>query len=229
MTTLKLGSQGAEVKTLQAALNKAGRYGLLVDGVFGKKTEAAVTNFQRANSLSVDGIVGAKTWSKLGYETTDEVSPGGRTINKIILHCTATPEGEDFSIESINNSHKARKFSYYIDPDTMEKCYIGYHYIILRDGTIIRCRPENVRGCHTSNHNYDSIGIAYIGGCPARSVKDWNKKSKDTRTDAQKAAIIKLVRELKGKYGNPEVYGHRDFAAKACPSFDARIEFKNFK
>lgn len=229
MTTLKLGSQGAEVKTLQAALNKAGRYGLLVDGVFGKKTEAAVTNFQRANSLSVDGIVGAKTWSKLGYETADAVSHGGRTINKIILHCTATPEGEDFSIESINNSHKARKFSYYIDPDTMEKCYIGYHYIILRDGTIIRCRPENVRGCHTSNHNYDSIGISYIGGCPARSVKDWNKKSKDTRTDAQKAAIIKLVRELKGKYGNPEVYGHRDFAAKACPSFDARIEFKNFK
>ena len=183
----------------------------------------------RSNDLSVDGIAGAKTWSKLGYETADEVTPGGRTIKKIILHCSATPEGEDYSIDTIDHSHKARNFSYYIDPDTKEKHYIGYHYIIKRDGTIVRCRPENVRGCHTSNHNYDSIGICYIGGCPARSVKDWNKQGKDTRTEAQKASINKLVRELKGKYGNPEVYGHRDFAAKACPSFDARTEFKNFK
>lgn len=223
MKTIRIGSVGEDVKILQTQL------GILVDGVFGAKTETAVKDFQKSNGLSVDGVVGAKTWSKLGYETADEVTPGGRTINKIILHCTATPEGEDFSIESIDNSHKARNFSYYIDPDTTKKCHIGYHYIILRDGTIVRCRPENVRGCHTSGHNYDSISIAYIGGCPTRSVKDWNNKSKDTRTVAQKAAIIKLVRELKGKYGNPEVYGHRDFAAKACPSFDARTEFKNFK
>ena len=229
MTTLKLGSKGAEVKTLQTALNKACAYGLTVDGVFGKKTEAAVKDFQKRNDLSVDGIAGAKTWSKLGYETADEVTPCGRTIKKIILHCSATPEGEDYSIDTIDHSHKARNFSYYIDPETKEKHYIGYHYIIKRDGTIVRCRPENVRGCHTSNHNFDSIGICYIGGCPARSVKDWNKQGKDTRTEAQKASINKLVRELKGKYGNPEVYGHRDFAAKACPSFDARTEFKNFK
>lgn len=229
MKTLRIGSKGAEVKTLQAKLNTVCPYGLVVDGVFGAKTEAAVKDYQKHNDLSVDGIVGAKTWSKLGFETVDEVTPGGRVINKIILHCTATPEGEDYSIDSIDNSHKARNFSYYIDPDTKKKRYIGYHYIILRDGTIVRCRPENVRGCHTSNHNYDSIGISYIGGCPARSVKDWNKKGKDTRTEAQKASIIKLVRELKGRYGNPEVYGHRDFAAKACPSFDARTEFKNFK
>ncbi|MDE5774186.1 MAG: N-acetylmuramoyl-L-alanine amidase [Muribaculaceae bacterium] len=226
MTTLKIGSKGGDVKTLQTALNKYG-HGLTVDGVFGAKTETAVKNFQKANELSVDGIVGAKTWSKLGYETADEVTPGGRTINKLIVHCTATPEGEDYSIDSINNSHKARNFSYYIDPDTKEKRHIGYHYIIQRDGTIVRCRPENVRGCHTSNHNYDSIGISYIGGCPERSVKDWDKKGKDTRTEAQKASIVKLLKELKGRYRNAEIYGHRDFAAKACPSFDARTEYKH--
>lgn len=226
MNTLKIGSKGDAVKTLQEALNKYG-YNLIVDGIFGVKTEIAVKNFQKSNDLSVDGIAGAKTWSKLGYETADEVIPGRRTINKLIVHCSATPEGEDYSIDSIDNSHKARKFSYYIDPDTKEKRYIGYHYIILRDGTIIRCRPENVRGCHTSNHNYDSIGISYIGGCPARSVKDWNKKDKDTRTEAQKASIVKLLKELKGRYCSAEIYGHRDFAAKACPSFDARTEYKH--
>ena len=45
MTTLKLGSKGAEVKTLQTALNKACPYGLTVDGVFGKKTEDGCQGF----------------------------------------------------------------------------------------------------------------------------------------------------------------------------------------
>lgn len=227
MITLKKGSRGSEVKTLQTALNLAGSYGLSVDGIFGAKTDEAVRDFQKSNELSVDGIAGAKTWSKLGYETADEIIPGGRTINKLIVHCTATPEGEDYSIDSIDNSHKARNFSYYIDPDTKQKRYIGYHYIILRDGTIVRCRPENVRGCHTINHNSDSIGISYIGGCPPRSVKNWNMQGKDTRTDAQKTSILTLLKELKGRYKKAGIYGHRDFAAKACPSFDARTEYKD--
>ncbi len=227
MTTLKSGSKGAEVKTLQTALNNAGQYGLTVDGVFGKKTETAVKDFQRCHDLSVDGIAGAKTWSKLGYETADEVSPCSRMITKLIVHCTATPEGEDFTVDAVNASHKARGFSYYIDPDTKQRRYIGYHYIILRDGTIVRCRPENVRGCHTANHNAESIGVCYVGGCPSRSVKNWSMQGKDTRTEAQKAAIISLLKELRKRYRGAAIYGHRDFAAKACPSFDARKEYAN--
>ena len=227
MKTLRKGSTGSEVKTLQTALNSVGGDGLSVDGVFGARTEEAVRAYQKLNGLSVDGIAGPKTWSKLGYETADEVSPGGRSIRKLIVHCSATPEGEDYSIDTIDRSHKARNFSYYIDPDTKQKRYIGYHYIILRDGTIVRCRPENVRGCHTSDHNYDSIGVCYIGGCPARAVKDWNKQGKDTRTKEQKASLVALLKELKAKYPKAEIYGHRDFAAKACPSFDAKNEYKN--
>ncbi len=229
MTTLKLGSKGEDVKTLQTKLNTFCPYGLTVDGIFGGKTETAVKDFQKHNDLSVDGIVGAKTWSKLGVETADEVTPAGRTINKLIVHCAATPEGEDYSVDTIDASHKARQFSYYIDPDTKQKRYIGYHYIIQRNGTIVRCRPENVRGCHVSNHNYDSIGVCYIGGCPPRSVQDWNKKAKDTRTTEQKASLLMLLKELKARYPKAAIYGHRDFAAKACPSFDAKAEYKNIK
>lgn len=83
MTILKKGSRGDEVRKLQAKLN------LKADGIFGPKTELAVKAFQKANDLSVDGIVGAKTWSKLGYETADEVTSGGRTINKLVVHCAA--------------------------------------------------------------------------------------------------------------------------------------------
>lgn len=227
MITLKKGSKGEEVKALQTALNRVCPYGLVVDGIFGAKTEEAVKDYQKANGLSVDGIAGAKTWSKLGYETADEVTPGFRTINKLIVHCTATPEGEDYSIDAIDNSHKTCNFSYYIDPDTKQKRYIGYHYIIQRNGTIVRCRPENVRGCHTSNHNYDSIGVCYIGGCPPRTVKDWNKQGKDTRTKEQKASLLMLLKELKARYPKAEIYGHRNFAAKACPSFDAKTEYEH--
>ena len=62
--TLKMGSKGPDVKKLQEILNKKG-YNLTVDGDFGKLTKASVMNFQRANGLTDDGIVGPKTWNKL--------------------------------------------------------------------------------------------------------------------------------------------------------------------
>ena len=83
MTTLKRGSSGADVKTLQGKLN------LAQDGIFGPITEEAVRDFQKRKGLTVDGIVGAKTWAALGVVTAQKK----RTITVIILHCTATPEG----------------------------------------------------------------------------------------------------------------------------------------
>ena len=62
--TLKMGSKGPDVKNLQTILNSKG-YSLVVDGEFGPSTQAAVKNFQRANGLTDDGIVGPKTWEKL--------------------------------------------------------------------------------------------------------------------------------------------------------------------
>lgn len=60
MTTLRYGAKGAEVKYLQGLLG-----GLNPDGVFGKKTEAAVKGYQSSHGLTADGIVGPKTWAKL--------------------------------------------------------------------------------------------------------------------------------------------------------------------
>ena len=85
MTILKKGSKGAEVKTLQQKLN------LMADGIFGSLTEEAVKEFQKNNWLTADGIVGQKTWDKLG------VSYNPRNIKEIIIHCSATPEGKDFT------------------------------------------------------------------------------------------------------------------------------------
>lgn len=132
-----------------------------------------------------------------------------RTINKIIIHCAATPEGKDFTVQQIREWHV--KGNGWRD--------IGYHFIIYRDGSIHKGRAIEQAGAHTSGYNANSIGICYIGGCAADG-----KTPKDTRTEAQRAALIKLVAELKASYPSATVHGHNEFAAKACPSFNVQKE-----
>jgi mannosyl-glycoprotein endo-beta-N-acetylglucosaminidase len=64
LPTLRLGSEGKDVRYLQTILNYYG-YSLKIDGIFGKKTEDAVKKFQKSRRLRVDGIVGPKTWTAL--------------------------------------------------------------------------------------------------------------------------------------------------------------------
>ena len=192
MSTLKLGSRGAEVRSLQSALS------LHVDGIFGPITEEAVKVFQKERRLNPDGIVGPKTWAAIGSV------PVRRTITEIIVHCTATPEGRDFSVEQIRQCHLARGFS-----------DIGYHYVVYRDGSVHVGRKEAVVGAHCTGHNTCSIGVCYVGG----EVADGSHKPKDTRTPAQRKALRELVASLKSKYPAATVHGHYEFANKACPSF----------
>ena len=97
---------------------------------------------------------------------------------------------------------------------------IGYHYVIDLDGTIEPGRPLETAGAHCTGHNADSIGVCYIGGC------DKKMQPKDTRTDAQKASLLLLLKYLVAKYPGVTIYGHRDFANKSCPSFDAKKEYE---
>ena len=196
---LKLGSKGNEVKLLQEKLN------LKADGVFGPLTEEAVKDFQRSNGLEVDGIVGNNTLSKLN------LSVNKRNIKELIVHCSATPEGKDYSVDTIRQWHLQRGFS-----------DIGYHYVIYRDGSIHIGRDESIIGAHCTGHNTNSIGVCYIGGCASDG-----KTPKDTRTLQQKESLLSLLKTLKIKYPNAKIYPHYKFAAKACPSFNAEEEYKN--
>lgn len=196
----KIGSRGEAVKLIQAKLN------CIPDGIFGKITDEAVRAFQKAHNLSVDGIVGEKTLKALKLYPINT-----RKIDYIIVHCTATKPNQDWTVDDIRRCHvKERGFS-----------DIGYHYVIYRDGSIHPGRPESQVGAHCLGYNSNSLGVVTVSGI------DSDGKPADTRTDAQKEALRAFLKELKKKYPSAKIRGHRDFAAKACPSYDATSEFSD--
>lgn len=145
-----------------------------------------------------------------------------RKIDMIVVHCTATKECRDVSAAEIDIWHRQRGFRMAADIPGKSRS-IGYHYVIRLDGSVEAGRPEEAAGAHCRGYNSRSIGIVYAGGL------DSHGRPKDTRTAAQKAAMLKLIEELLRKYPGASVHGHREFAAKACPCFDARSEYSGFE
>ena len=133
-----------------------------------------------------------------------------RRIDEIIVHCTATVEGKDYHVADVDKWHKARGWK-----------GIGYHYLITLDGTIEKGRPESEIGAHCVGHNKNSIGVCYVGGV------DKYLNPKDTRTEAQKEALLKLLVALVIEYPKAKIYGHCELSNKACPCFDVQTEYKN--
>ena len=134
-----------------------------------------------------------------------------RTITHIVVHCSAT--GQDAKVEAIQRYWK----------QNLGWKSPGYHYIIEADGKETQLlsivQPSNgVKG-----FNKSIINVCYIGGV--------NKlgKAADNRTDAQKRQLLTRLKALKTMFPNAIIQGHKDFpnVAKACPSFDAKTEYKN--
>lgn len=135
-----------------------------------------------------------------------------RKITEIIVHCTATKAGREVSASEIDSWHRARGF----------RC-IGYHYVVGLDGRITEGRPVGEIGAHCLGHNAGSIGVVYVGGL---SAKDGSPA--DTRTPAQKEAMLNLISALLRRFPGATVHSHYEFAAKACPCFDAAAEYGDF-
>ena len=202
MEICKKGSRGETVKQIQKALH------LIPDGIYGEITTEAVRAFQKKNGLTADGIVGPATFALL---IPLRWKKSKRRITEIIVHCTATSDGRDFTVEDIRRWHKQRGFS-----------DIGYHYVIYRDGSVHNGRDVDLIGAHCEGHNSHSIGVCYVGGLDADG-----RKPKDTRTPTQRIALVQLLRDLMIYYPGARIYGHRDFACKDCPCFDAKREYAN--
>ena len=126
-----------------------------------------------------------------------------RTINEIIIHCTATEDGNDYSVTDIDRWHRQKGYA-----------EIGYHYLIHPDGMIDTGRAVTKVGAHCKGHNRYSIGIAYIGG-----LKDG--KPANTLTLYQRCALAALIKTLCLIYPSIKtISGHNRYSDKACPCFD---------
>ncbi|HHZ81284.1 MAG TPA: hypothetical protein EYO58_06105 [Flavobacteriales bacterium] len=136
-----------------------------------------------------------------------------RSLSRIILHCSATPEGRDVSVETIRQWHT--------DPPPQGNGWsdIGYHYVISLDGKISIGRPVGTQGAHVSGENENSIGVCYIGGL------DSAHNPKDTMTVSQEIAFVELVKSFRCIFGELSIHGHNEYSSKACPSFSVEEKF----
>lgn len=212
---LKRGSKGEDVKNWQRFLNAyltpdTDFDKLTVDGNFGKDTEGNTKGYQFYAKLTTDGIVGPKTITqaiKDGYKKKIM-----REINEIIVHITANGSGKtgEKLREQIEAGHRDRGFS-----------EIGYHWLIDKEGTVIKGREEAKVGAHCKAHgkNNGTIGISYDAkGDDNDSNGEYGKYF---QSEAQKLAFENLIKEKMAEFNVTKVSGHNKYDNKACPCFDS--------
>jgi len=137
-----------------------------------------------------------------------------RQIKRIFVHCTAGPQTQ--TVAQIQKYWK-----------TVNKWKSpGYHYIIKPDGEIVQLLDESKPSNGVAGYNSTSINVCYIGGV------DKKGRPVDNRTDAQKESLIRILKELKSRYPDAEILGHREIWGqdpskwhKMCPCFSAKAEY----
>lgn len=144
-----------------------------------------------------------------------------RSIRRIFVHCTAS--SQDWTDKELRREFKDKGWK---NP--------GYHYVVLKDGTVRQMLGEQSVSNGVKGYNSTSVNVAYVGGIDAAL------KPVDNRTAEQKESLRKLLKELKGRYPKAEILGHRDISPdkngngivdpweriKACPCFNAKEEYK---
>jgi N-acetylmuramoyl-L-alanine amidase len=137
--------------------------------------------------------------------------PVKRKIDKIIIHCSATPPSMDIDAKEIDRWHRNKGWS-----------QIGYHFVIKRDGEIQDGRPLELIGAHVKGYNTGSIGICLVGGVEEGNVSH----AQDNFTDKQWRSLRNLLKICKADYKKATIHGHNEYANKACPSFDVQYELR---
>ena len=145
-----------------------------------------------------------------------------RRIDYIVVHCTAGRKSD--TIAKLKAGW--RKLGWKNN---------GYHIVVDGEGKRHDITPLEKVSNGVAGHNANSIHVSYMGG-----VNFDTNKSEDTRTPEQKSTLLEVLLELRLKFPQAKILGHRDFSPdnnnngkidkwewiKACPSFDAKEEYK---
>lgn len=187
--TLKQGSTGSTVKTVQKKLKNWGYYKGSVDGIFGSQTKAAVKYFQRKNGLSADGIVGAKTLAALGMSDSSDNNnvTGGYSnadVNLLARLIYGEARGESYVGQVavgavVMNRIKSASF-----PNTMSGViYQGYAFTAVSDGQI-NLTPDATakKAAQDAMNGWDPTYGALYYYNPATATSTWIFSRKTTVT-----------------------------------------------
>jgi N-acetylmuramoyl-L-alanine amidase len=150
-----------------------------------------------------------------------------KSVDYLVVHCSATPANRDIGRAEIDNMHRQRGFR-----------MIGYHFVIRRDGRVEIGRPETEPGAHVEGFNNRSLGICLVGG-----VLPDGKTAESNFTPAQYNSLASLLRSRTALYPHAEVLGHRDLSPdtnrdgkvspnewlKQCPCFDVKPWWANHR
>lgn len=216
----------AEIKAFQR------KHSLVVDGIIGPQTRkvmkalatppsklarkepdksAIKSQMPESSSKSISAAtkkVGSIRLNEIDKSVSAFSLSTKRTIDEIIVHCAATPAGRYFDRRDIDTWHKQRGWP----------TGIGYHAVILLDGTVQTGRPIGQEGIHTAKHNRKTVGVCYIGG-----LSSDGRKAQDTRTSEQIVALYRLCSRMKKELNiSKPIVGHNQYAQKACPSFNVK-------
>lgn len=139
-------------------------------------------------------------------------------LKRLVLHCTATPEGREVSSDEIRAWHTAP-----VSKGGRGWKQVGYTDLIHLDGRVERLVGNNedarVDPWEVTNgakgYNQTSRHIVYAGGL----AKD-GQSPKDTRTPEQRKALEAYVGDFHRRFPTVQIVGHNQLAAKACPCFD---------
>jgi N-acetylmuramoyl-L-alanine amidase len=143
-----------------------------------------------------------------------------RKIKKIFVHCTASRQS--WSVDALLKEFRDKGWH-----------YPGYHWVVTADGKRTQLMTEDLPSNGVKGHNFDSVNVAYMGGISRTG------KAIDNRTEEQKAGLRQLLKELRQRYPDAKIMGHRDISPdknhngvvdpweriKECPCFDAIPEY----
>ncbi|HYE15435.1 MAG TPA: peptidoglycan recognition family protein [Pyrinomonadaceae bacterium] len=136
----------------------------------------------------------------------------------IVIHHTAVTtlgDGSPLDIEALDRIHERRGYGAFYWGRTY---HIGYHYLILPDGTVQRGRPERLRGAHAQGFN-DSVGVCLVGNFSS-ALNPNGERGLAEPTGAQMRALARLCRDIQGRYRIPpeRVRLHKDVnPSTECP------------
>lgn len=132
-----------------------------------------------------------------------------REVNRIVIHCSDSPDARDIGFHEIDQWHKERGWSGILYDGIRIHC--GYHYIIRRGGVVELGRPEDSMGAHAKGHNRDTIAICWVG--------------KNLMDELQWESMVTLLKDICSRYllDASDLYGHYELdPKKTCPNIDMK-------